>query len=52
MSYGCGTVGLPLLGRALIFFMAAETTYISYQLFVKPGIPRVLKYFGLTDKKK
>lgn len=52
MSYGCGTVGLPLLGKALIFFFAAEATYVSYQLFVKPKIPVVVGYFVDKDKKK
>ncbi|CRG98904.1 conserved Plasmodium protein, unknown function [Plasmodium relictum] len=48
MSYGCGSVGLPIIRRALIFFLAAETAYVSYELVLKPGIPHI--YNCLTNK--
>ncbi|SCA48634.1 conserved Plasmodium protein, unknown function [Plasmodium ovale] len=47
MSYGCGTVCLPFIRRALLFFMAVEATYSSYELFVKPGA--IYAYYRLND---
>ncbi|EUD66997.1 hypothetical protein C922_02581 [Plasmodium inui San Antonio 1] len=47
MSYGCGTVCLPVIRRALLAFLAVEATYSSYQLFLKPGA--ILMYYRVND---
>ncbi|KYN93578.1 hypothetical protein PGSY75_0007200 [Plasmodium gaboni] len=47
MSYGCGTVGLPFIGRALLFFMSVEATYCTYELFLKPGGTYI--YYRIND---
>ncbi|EAA19428.1 hypothetical protein [Plasmodium yoelii yoelii] len=47
MSYGCGTVCLPIIRRALLFFMGIEATYSGYELFLKPGA--IYAYYRFND---
>lgn len=47
MSYGCGTVCLPIIRRALLFFMGVEATYSGYELFLKPGA--IYAYYRFND---
>ncbi|CAD2089295.1 conserved Plasmodium protein, unknown function [Plasmodium vinckei lentum] len=47
MSYGCGTVCLPVIRRALLFFMGVEATYCTYELFLKPGT--IYAYYRFND---
>ncbi|SBT87464.1 conserved Plasmodium protein, unknown function [Plasmodium malariae] len=47
MSYGCGTICLPIIRRSLLFFLAVEATYSSYDLFLKPGA--IYAYYRLGE---
>ncbi|GAW79729.1 hypothetical protein, conserved [Plasmodium gonderi] len=47
MSYGCGTICLPFIRRALLTFMAVEATYSTYELFLKPGA--IFMYYRIND---
>ncbi|VWU50235.1 conserved protein, unknown function [Hepatocystis sp. ex Piliocolobus tephrosceles] len=47
MTYGCGTVALPFIGRALVFFLSIEAAYCTYDLFAKPLA--IYSYYGITN---
>lgn len=43
MSYGCGSVMLPILGRVINTAMIFEATYLTYDLFLTPTYKKISK---------